>query len=60
MQYFAASASPYVKQSMILRRKIPPTGEGGTLANGYSVFFLLRALILNQIGLPMNPKFSRI
>ncbi len=26
----------------------------------YSVFFLFRALILNQIGLPINPKFSRI
>ncbi len=25
-----------------------------------SVFFLLRALILNQIGLPINPKCSRI
>jgi hypothetical protein len=29
-------------------------------AEFYSVFFLFRALILNQIGLPINPKFSLI
>jgi hypothetical protein len=26
----------------------------------YTSFFLFRAFTLNQIGLPINPKFSRI
>jgi hypothetical protein len=40
--------------------KYPPGGRGVYPAVCYSVFFLFRALILNQIGLPMKPKFSRI
>jgi hypothetical protein len=42
--------------------RIPAGSDSSATQPGlsYAVFFLFRALILNQIGLPINPKFSRI